>query len=685
MPRLTIEVAIAESGDLDASAQRIGQRIRQAANSSSGGGVGGQGGGIRGGSNGGRSALNVVGLPAASEVEQEGERVVSAASRVQQRLKGLVSGADRDLFRSFGLPFGVARGLGGLVSGAGLGAAAGVAAIGAAAYIEYRDAQAGAVARRSAGARLNQLGIGGAEDLANQFTPSPTGSISSFFNLPRNILPGARSAFAINSLDAASRLSPSTRGVELSALDIQEIAGRSGNEPSAVGEDISSRFRGRGLRPQQTESALPNLTLSALLAQRENAGVSTYPSFLANAPTARSELSKGLGAISAAETGNEREQFRFGQRQKNTQAFIARQQAAAESEAEGSYRVRQAQQRTAEAQNALTDDPNTIASSRRVSALDRQNSALQLLDQKQSALQTSATESAVRASEKERNYRLQLKRFLQERQGEPIANEAGFQSAFPQARARVEKAKQFSQDRANALADFAATKSSEADKIRGISVEDNKLIEIERQVAQRETDLSNVRAIGSTQQGTRNALFDIPGRTRAERFSQQLGDISLSRQSLEAEISRSTPQEAGRLGLRRGVLDAEQQAAIQSQNISTGEDFRTGRDSTPGITARRQSIQRQQDEARGARIRAALDSNVVGGTQGSTDTESRLFGAGNTGGGGTGGNKGTESRLADFANAMNAAAQAAHNFRNTVAPNQIFQPGTAPLAPGAGS
>ncbi len=672
MPDLKINVMIAESGDLQSSAERIGERIRDAAGRGSGGS-----GGSRGKGGGSRNLLNAVGLPDPSDIEQEGERAVQSVNRINRRLqeagsngglRSLESGVGRDIFRSFGLPFGTARGLGSLFSGANIAIATPLALIAGGAYLEYQDAQKKALAERTSGATANLLGLSGiVPELTSQFTPAATGSVRSFFGIPNSILPGDREAFSLKSLTAAADTEPSTRGVEQLALALQETAGRQGTDPSQTGAEISERVK--GLKPSQQESLIPLFSNAALLAQREAAGVSTYPSWLANAPTARSEFLKGIAGQSQAAIGNEQERFQAGLSRTSEVSSLGLGARKEEATAKATFELAIARTRTAEAQEQLTDDPKSRADIAIGAAFDREQAQLSLIQSKHDALSDDSNSFADRAKKKQDDYNSKLKAFLEARNGEPIGTEEGFQKENPTLLPELEHAKQEAKKRKLALDDYDNIRDEEQRKVRGENVSTLDLIATRQQVEQRQTDLENIREAGSSTLSERAAAFNIPGRTRGEQFSEQFGDIAISRNTLEREIALDlkinpetglpvAPQAAARLSLQRGVLNARERSIGRSENITIGEGILSGAEQDPLTIEANRLRARDQAETRGAQYRTQVATGYYRGDYSNNPYQAQAarnilgIGAGNN----TGGQ--AEGALSKLTAAAEAAATA---------------------------
>lgn len=735
MPELTINVRIAESGDLDATAQRIGQKISGAA--SRGGGGSSASSGSR------RKNMSIVGLPTESEVKEETEKIfrtrnastnsfydseIAANMRVVSRIvqdrrklrdqvgdpdafgtaiarigmaktipessiaavramtaeqkavlglqssqamragkamsilgppaeveakaiegmsraqratlsvqsrmavasgaassifakrgeeaaeqfgkgwsKSLESGVGRDMFRALGVPFGTARGLGGLVSAGGIGLAVGAVGAGLAAYAAYSEYSKYQAAQRTTGADVVRLGLSGAANgNAGSFIPQETGGVMDLLGVRR--LPWRNRGAQNEGIEAAALLTPNRTNVGSYGAQLAAIAGARGGKAGDISGDILPELA--GLNRNQSGAVAGFAIRSRSLAQ--------------GGDFAGSESAELQGQSLASFYRN------VSNRNQVVQSLIGKGQVGAieglkqqeEQQATSWEAIQQAGSRTALAQLRLTDDPSTRATVALTVNAQQKQTALTSLDKQGQVLNDTGLRVLGRLSATQEAYDTGLEKYRKGFYGNANQSEEAFQKDnSPEGGAALLKrrteSEQQSQAANQAVRTFRETKKTQTDEIDRVAQETSKQIETERKLSQGETDLANIRAAGASIRETRAAQFDIPGVTSTERFNKQSGDIELDRQTLEAEIAARTrkgdTQEAARLGSQRGTLSMRGAALGEAQGITSGQGIRTGTDYDPVGTSANAMRQRDQDAARGKSYRDSIWRDIAKG------------------------------------------------------------------------
>ena len=671
MPELTINVRIAESGDLDATAQRIGQKISGAA--SRGGGSAGGSGGSR------RNAIRIAGLDPV-EVEREGNQVVSSVTRSAERiaraqnaafgvinvssarvrqalrsggggsgggLVGAESGVIRDVLRSAGLPFGTARGLAGLgagVGGAGMlavGAAAAVVATAAYAYNRNEEFQK---QQRETLPDIGRLGLGSSALMGNASRVAAlhgdirsSGSALAFLGVPGLNLPAEDQAQARAALLGGARASGSA-ATEAQLADItgnidlerrkrgktpEEVAGEIGKDVGGI--PLDRRAEATVLESRaKAESASGNYGAASRDQRSFNALVASQSERISNVKVA-GEYTKQADAAELENLASERQS---GQKLNELRVGLAAQVQGAQAESIHDPLQRAAQeqsdivkQRDAKLINLKGDYRSALDS---VKDASNQQEKYQgqwdaLMDKTRETMKGEAGREGTTPTDNEVASRIKSlpegATLFQQLTGAGL-NVAQAQSAADKIKnnqpAQIAGITEAAQAQIDTIAIRAQTEERDrlfASTSRGIELEAASLpvaqqriaaqknlsrelsesrisqnlynqelenTNTEFDIAQRKETAGNISAVGSSVLAERAAAFNFPGRTRAEQFSEQNFDLSVSSGFLTKQMENAGPLEKARLGLQRGTLQAQAGALGQGNLLAVGQSVDAG-------------------------------------------------------------------------------------------------------------
>jgi hypothetical protein len=763
LPRLTIEVAIEESGNLDAEAQRIGQRISSAASRGSGGGTAST-----------RGKSRIAGIDPV-EVERDGETTVSAvrrsaekiasaqnaafgvinvsSARVRQALKSsggdsgggsgartvssLESGVSRDILRAGGIPFGTARGLGGegIVGGLAIGA---VVAAGVELYTSYQEAQK---TIRETMPDIGRLGLGSGALMGNAKLVAAlhgdireNGSILGKLGVPGYNLPEWDTAQAQAALLGGSRAAgPAATELQLAGItsNIDLERRKRGKTPEEVSAEIAKDVSGipldrRGEATQlesqaRAESAGGDFRSASRDQRKFNALVAQQSERLSNvkvsgAYTKQADEAELSNLASERQSGQKLNELRVGlaaevqgvkaaaiydpiQRATQEKTDILKQREAKLLNLKGDYR--NAEQSVTDAGNQeekysnkwndyLRDTKSnmlneagregTVPTANEVSARAKSlPEGAQLFQQLTGAGLN--TEQARSAAEKIRL-------------GQPAQIAGINESAQAQVGAITTRAQTEERDRLFASTSQGIELESKALPVASQRVAALKNLSRELDTGRISQDLYNqelkntntqfdlaqrgetagvISSVGSSFLAERAAAFNFPGRTRAEKFSEQSFETSVSSGFLTKRMENAGPLEKVLLGRQRGTLNAQAGALGQGNLLAVGQSVDAG--GNPLIEEANAIRNRRNQSNRGAQFLQGLRNAPQYNDPDDNQARANLLGGGAGGGGGM--NEGLASAsaaLAQFTANLNAASKV-----------PLPSGGASQTVPGAGS
>ena len=176
-------------------------------------------------------------------------------------------------------------------------------------------------------------------------------------------------------------------------------------------------------------------------------------------------------------------------------------------------------------------------------------------------------------------------------------------------------------------------------------------------IAQRRETAGNISAVGSSVLAERAAAFNFPGRTRAEQFSEQNFDLSVSSGFLTKQMENAGPLEKARLGLQRGTLQAQAGALGQGNLLAVGQSVDAG--GNPLIEEANAIRNRRNQANRGAQFLEGLRNAPAYNDPDFNQARANLLGGGGGGGGGMDqGLNGATAALATFTAALVNASKA---------------------------